>query len=605
MEFMIIIQKFHTTGSEPRLSRILKLCGLCLVLALSITTRAVALPSSVAVQISGVSGLEQQNVEAALGLPPGIVRNDQVDQRWLQRFVDQIPDLARKALQPFGFYQSIIKVDLQETSASYRVAVDISPGDPVRIRTLTKRLVGAGAEDAELKQMLGSFPLKRGAVLRHELYETGKKQLELKAIDLGYLQAAYLSHKITVYPDEKVADIELKLDTGARYRFGTVRFEGGTDRFDETFLRRFVSFAEGDVFSHRELHRTRINFYQANRFAEVLMVPRMDLVEDQSVPVDIKLVSGPQQRLRPGIGYGTNTGARVSLNYQNTNAFGRPDLYKFDLQLAEKAQSMESSYSIPQPGGYENNLVGTVGVRQEDLDAYQTQTIYAELEETYGLGTGKTGSIYLRYSREDSTVGTDNNLSLLLMPGLRYFQRSYDDPLNPKAGYQLRLEVRGSYDGPLSDATLGQVLGAGSFMLPIGKRFTLHSRVEAATTFKDKAISEIPPSLRFFVGGDSSVRGYAYKSRGPRDENNDVVGGDSLLVGSVEGEYSLNNNWGLAVFFDIGSAFNAVQEMNFISGAGIGIRRYTPVGPIKIDLAERVSEDGFGLRLHLSIGFDI
>ena len=115
----------------------------------------------------------------------------------------------------------------------------------------------------------------------------------------------------------------------------------------------------------------------------------------------------------------------------------------------------------------------------------------------------------------------------------------------------------------------------------------------------------MPPSLRFFVGGDNSVRGYAYKSRGPRDVNGDVVGGDSLLVGSIEGEYALNNNWGLAVFYDIGSAFNAFQDVTFISGAGIGVRRYTPIGPIKIDLASRVSDDDNALRIHLSVGFEI
>jgi translocation and assembly module TamA len=191
------------------------------------------------------------------------------------------------------------------------------------------------------------------------------------------------------------------------------------------------------------------------------------------------------------------------------------------------------------------------------------------------------------------------------MPGIRYYQRSYDDPLNPKSGYQFRFELRGSYNGPLSDSTLGQVLGAGSFMWPLTRRFTLHTRVEAATTIKDDPFSDIPASLRFFVGGDTSVRGYAYKSRGPTDDNGDVVGGDSLLVGSIEGEYALSDSWGLAVFYDIGSAFNAFEDVTFISGVGVGVRRYTPIGPIKIDLANRVSEGGLGMRLHLSVGFDI
>jgi translocation and assembly module TamA len=579
--------------------------ALACALVTSLVSPVYALPSNVEVGITGVTGQEQENVEAALGLPPGIVRDGRVDQRWLLRFVDQVPGLAEKALQPFGYYRSEIDANLEETADLYRVEVQVTPGDPVRVRQLDLLLTGVGADEAGLKKKLGSFPLEQGDVLRHEFYEEGRKELQRKAIDLGYLDAVYTKRQVTVYPQEGVADIELELDTGARYRFGVVSFEGGLDRFDETFLRRFISFSEGDVFSHRELHRSRINFYQGNRFDEVLMIPRMDQVEDLKVPIDVKLTLGTTQSLRPGVGYGTNTGARISLNYQNTHVFDRPDIYSFEMLMAEKTQFVESRYTIPQAGNSNNNLIGTVGARHEDINTYETKIIYTEVEQTRGLGLGKTGSLYLRYSREDSDVGTDDNVSHLLTPGLRYYQRSYDDPLNPKGGYQFRLEVRGSHEDLLSDMTLGQVLGAGSFMWPLSRRITLHTRVEAATTFKDDEFSEIPASLRFFVGGDSSVRGYAFKSRGPRDENNDVIGGESLLVGSIEGEYALTDNWGLALFYDIGSAFNTSDNIKFISGAGVGVRRYTPIGPIKLDFANRVSESHHGLRIHLSVGFDI
>ncbi|MCK4507841.1 MAG: BamA/TamA family outer membrane protein, partial [Desulfuromonadales bacterium] len=490
------------------LLRLKILCSFFFVLTVSFVTPVFSLPSAVEVTVAGVKVQVKSNVEAALGLPPGIVRDGQVDRRWLLRFVEQIPGLAEKALQPFGYYQSEITADLKETDELYRIKVKVAPGDPVRVRKLALRITGPGADKAKLKKERSIFPLKKKDVLRHEFYETGKKSLLLKAVNMGYLEAAYTINLVTVYPEEGSADIELELTTGVRYRFGTVSFEGGLDRFDESFLRRFISFSAGDVFSHRELHNTRINFYQANRFNEVLMVPRMDLVsEDLKVPIVVKLTPGPQQSLRPGVGYGTNTGGRVSLNYQNTQVMDRPDVYSLDLLLAEKAQSLISRYTIPQMGHWENNLIGTFAIVHEDIDTYETQIVYTELEQTYGLGSGKTGAYFLRYSREDSDIGTDDNISHLLTPGIRYYQRTYDDPLHPRAGYQFRLELRGSHDKFLSDTTLGQILGAGSFMWPLTQRFTLHTRVEAATTFKDDAFSEIPASMRFFVGGDSSVRG--------------------------------------------------------------------------------------------------
>ena len=144
-------------------------------------------------------------------------------------------------------------------------------------------------------------------------------------------------------------------------------------------------------------------------------------------------------------------------------------------------------------------------------------------------------------------------------------------------------------------------------MMPLTRNLTLHPRIEAATTIKDNDFSKVPPSMRFFVGGDNSVRGYAYKSRGPEDKYGEVVGGDSLLVGSLEAEYALNDKWGLAVFYDTGSAFNATDtaNMDFIQGAGVGVRRYTQIGPIKFDLATRIGDSHNSVRIHFSVGFDI
>jgi len=582
---------------------VLLLAGLLALLLPSVAEASKGSPVTILVQ--GVDGAAKANVEAAVTLPPGIVRDGLVQQRWLQRFVGQVPELARHALEPFGYYRSEITAELESSGRQQRLLVRIVPGKTVKLRRLDIRLEGDGAEDPALQQARATFPLQPGQPLLHRQYEEGKRALEQLAADHGYLDAEFVTHVINVHPEQNYADIELLLATGPQFRFGPVRFTGDEQRFDEEFLRRFLTFHDGEVFSHRELHRSRVNFYGANRFDEVLVIPHLDQAEDHRVPIEIRLVNAPLQRLRPGIGYGTNTGARCSLSYQNSQVGDTPHLYKFDLSLAEKTQFAETSYTIPQAGGVDNDLILTLGYRQEELATYDSTTIYTEAEETYGLGPGKTGSIFVRYFREESDVGGEDNVAHLFMPGLRYYQRSYDDPLNPKRGYQFRGELRGSHDTLLSDVTLGQVLAGAAAMMPLTRHLSLYTRLEGALTLKDDKLSEIPPSLRFFVGGDNSVRGYAYKSRGPRDSFGDVVGGDSLAVGSMELEYGLNEDWGLAVFYDAGSAFNAFHDIDIIQGAGFGIRRYTPIGPIKLDFANRVSESHHGLRIHFSVGFEI
>ena len=565
-----------------------------------------AAPASVEIKVVGVKGALKDNVVAALSLPSGIVREGKVYQRWLLRFVDQVPELVETALQPFGYYRSEIKAELKEQGKSYLVEVQIVTAAPIRVRYMDLWLVGSGVEEKKLLKEKRYFPQQEGDVLNHKTYEEGKKVLRQEAINLGYLKAVFKKSQVTVHVEEGAADIEIELGTGPRYKFGPVTIEGGDDRFDDEFLRRFISFKTGDFFSHKELHRSRINFYQSSRFKEVLMEPLIEEAEGLAVPVRVTLVTGKQEHWRTGIGYGTNTGARVSLNYENTQVSDRPHAFNFDIVVAEKTQFAETRYTIPLPGHVENNLITKIGIVHEDLSKYETRIYYTEQEMTHGFDNDKVGSVYLRYSLEDSDVGSDDNFSHLLIPGVRYSHRSYDDLINPKKGYQLRLEVRGSYDGPLSDMTFGQVIGAGSFMWPLGKRLTLHTRAQAATTFYTDDFTELPASMRFFVGGTNSVRGYNYKSRGPEDENGDVIGGDSMLVGSLECEYALTDDWGLAIFYDVGSAFDASdKDPEFISGAGVGVRRYTLIGPIKIDLATRVNESNNKVTLHLSVGFDI
>ena len=177
--------------------------------------------------------------------------------------------------------------------------------------------------------------MRQGDPLDHQLYEQGKRALRLEANNLGYLETAYSSHVIRIDPDEDAADIELVLETGPQFYFGETTFEDENESFPEEFLRRFVANREGDIFSHKELHRSRLRFYAADRFDNVLLVPLIDEAVDNKVPVRVNLTTGNRHRLRPGIGYGTNTGGRVSLSYKNMLSGEHPHARLFDLTLAE------------------------------------------------------------------------------------------------------------------------------------------------------------------------------------------------------------------------------------------------------------------------------
>jgi translocation and assembly module TamA len=150
-----------------------------------------------------------------------------------------------------------------------------------------------------------------------------------------------------------------------------------------------------------------------------------------------------------------------------------------------------------------------------------------------------------------------------------------------------------------------QIISQGSHILPLPWRLSLHSRVKAGVTLLSDPLSDLPPSLRFFAGGDQSVRGYTYQSLGPVDANGQVEGGKHLFEGSVELERALSQDWGVSLFYDAGNAFNSFDKIHLAQSTGVGLHYYTPVGALNLSLARQVGVEDPGLRITFTVGFEL
>jgi translocation and assembly module TamA len=118
-------------------------------------------------------------------------------------------------------------------------------------------------------------------------------------------------------------------------------------------------------------------------------------------------------------------------------------------------------------------------------------------------------------------------------------------------------------------------------------------------------LSDLPPFVRFFAGGDTSVRGYSYQSLGPRDANGNVVGGKDLIVGGVELQRALFESWGVSAFFDTGNAFDSFNDIRLFSGTGIGLHYYTRIGAINLYVARQIGVPSPGYHIHFTMGFEL
>ena len=136
-------------------------------------------------------------------------------------------------------------------------------------------------------------------------------------------------------------------------------------------------------------------------------------------------------------------------------------------------------------------------------------------------------------------------------------------------------------------------------MLPVFARSRVLLRAEAGGTLLEE-FSDLPPSQRFFAGGDQSVRGYGYQSIGPVNADGEVIGGAFLSTLSAELETPVHGPWGVAVFIDAGGVDDDPNPA-LKRGVGAGLRYLSPVGAIQLDLAHPLDGEQRGVRLHLGI----
>ncbi|NPV03319.1 MAG: outer membrane protein assembly factor [Syntrophaceae bacterium] len=581
------------------------LSGIILHLAVSILAAggtAFAASESVTVVVEGLSGKERANVEAALAVPPALVREGRVDRQWLERFERQAPGKVRDALEAFGFYKPDVTTRLETPGEGvYRLTVRVDAGEPVRLSDVAVKVQGTGATDRALAEAVAKFPLRAGDVLRHDVYEKAKGELLAKALEKGYLDAHFPVHRIRVDTAGSKAAIDLVLETGEPYRFGDVRFIGAP-RYPRTFLETFLDFRPGEAYSAEKLLQTQLNLGTSQRFRSVVIQPDKTGAGDRTVPVNVELDPLPQKGVRVGVGYTTDFGPGFSLRYEDLNV--RDSAHKFDseLNLSQRLQGAAVRYVIPGSTDFRSYTNTRLSAQREDTVSYTSKSVSAEVERARGFGRARLGSMYLQLKQEESTAGGDTTRNFLLVPGLRFSESRYDSLTRPSRGFHYKLEARGTTQQFGSDVGFAQVLGNGTLVVSLPQRFSVKARGQAGATAMNGNFLDVPVTFRFFTGGDNSVRGYAHQSLGPRNDRGDVLGGKHLLVGSVELERAIGENWGVAAFYDAGNAFNDLDTLDFAQGAGLGIRYYTPVGPIRVDIARQVGVSDPDYRFHFTIG---
>ncbi len=564
-----------------------------------LAAQATAPDTSVRAQLEGLRGEERRNALATMSIAVAALERS-VSEARVRRLHARAPDEIKLALQPFGYYRPAIQSDLRIERRTWLARYLVDPGPRVTVQSVAIDVTGDGAGEPRFRHAIDAFPLREGAPLSHAAYELGKTRLLSAASELGYLDARFVEHELRIDLVMYTARVVLVYDTGPRFRFGTVSFD--QDVVDPDLLRSFVEFERGEPFNVNELLALQSALGDSPYFSRVEVVPRREQARDLEVPIEVQLVPRRTQRYEVGVGYGTNDGPRGNLQVElrRLNRVGHRALAELTASLIERRISTE--YVIPHGVGRGNVLRVAAGFARLTPSTSVSDAVI--VSTTLGRSRGRWQETFgLTFQLEDFEVGSHSGTANLLMPGASWLRTAADDRLFPSRGSRVRVEVSGAIRGVGSDASFGRARASGKLIRTLFPHTRLLMRLDLGGTATNR-LRDLPPSIRFFTGGDQSVRGFEFRSLGPVDEQGSVVGGRVLSVGSVECDREIVKHFGIAGFWDAG---NALDRLNWSleQGVGGGLRWLSPVGLVRLDLAVAISRAGNPLRLHITVGPDL
>ena len=509
-------------------------------------------------------------------------------------------EIAKTSLKAFGYYHPVAKASISKNNGCWNLALDIKIGPRVIVEAVNITVSSSFADNPDYKQFLRDLPLNKGAPLNHAKYEQIKQEISSIATRYGYFNSYYASRKLEVDTRKNKAWIKIDFNAGDRFHFGEVSIDD-TDLSD-SLLKHYQVINKGMLYDADLLTKQQLTLINSKFFKSVSVNTERENSKEKTIPVTISLIPRKRKAYRVGIGASTDIGPRLSFKFENRRTNANGNQFKINTGLSDKRQEFELAYSIPRGAAGKNRIDIRGGYLSETTDTSEKNSWKLALLQTRLSSSDWLQTRFIEYLGEDfKTADGDANIQLL-MPGYQVQKTHADVLVYPRKGWRLNARAQFATDTVLSDISLFRITAGLKYIYPIANgRLLLRSDMGATET---DDFQRTPASLRFYAGGDGSIRGFGYQTLGPENSDGEVIGGKFLVSNSIEYEYPFRESWGIAVFSDFGNAFNTTSDFEFRSSAGIGIRWHSPLGPIRFDLAHDLKNEE-SIRFHLSMGPDL
>lgn len=508
----------------------------------------------------------------------------------INRRIKEDSELLDRLLRAKGYYaarvRSAISVSPNDEDRLV-VQFEIAPG--VRYQLSSVDLPGlsqAGEREAKLRE---AFTVHVGDPVDADAILAGQASLSLALSENGFPFARVGEPEVRIDHEERKGELDIVVTPGAYRTFGSIILNN-EKLFSARHVARIARFEPGDPYKASDVEDLRSAIVATGLISSVALTPK-DAGDGEHVDLAVDVRPAPLRTIAGELGYGTGEGYRAAVSWQHRNLFPPEGAVTLRGVLGTQEQTASFTYRRNNFRERDHVLTGLVSISNIKRDAYDARTITLSgaLERQTNIlfqkkWVWRVGAELIASDEKDAFSGGNRRTFLIGAVPLSLTYDGSDDLLNPSRGF--RLGGRFSPELSFQNGTFGysRVQIDGSVYQPVTERVVLAVRARFGTIL-GSTVDRIAPSRRFYAGGGASVRGYGYQDIGPRDANNDPIGGKSLAEFSLESRVRFGN-FGIVPFVDAGNISTSFlpRFRDLRIGAGMGFRYYSSFGPIRIDV---------------------
>lgn len=509
----------------------------------------------------------------------------------IDRRVREDEELLATLLRAAGYYDARIDTRIErEADGRILVVFAAEPGEVYRFTGVD--VSGLDQAGDKAKALRDAFGVTENDVVDADTVLAGEAKLREQIGREGFPFAKVQEPEVVVDHEDRTATLVMKVDPGAASTFGKVVIDND-DIFSARHIETIARFDPGDPYDSADIADLRRALI-ATGLVSSAKIETVPGALPGVVDVAVALEPAPPRTIAGELGYGTGEGARLEVSWQHRNFFKPEGAVTFRGVAGTQEQLVSATFRRNNFQARDRVLNAQVVAANIDRKAYQARTfsISGSLERQTNIifqkkWTWSLGAELLASDERDVVGETNTARRRTFFIGALPANLAYDgsdDLLDPTRGF--RIGGRLSPEGSFQDGTFGyvkaQIDASGYF--PVKEGITIAARTRLGTIYGADR-DRIAPSRRFYAGGGGSVRGYSFQSIGPRDINNDPMGGKSLAEFSLEARVRFGN-FGVVPFIDAGniSTGGMPDFKDLRLGAGIGGRYYTSFGPIRVDV---------------------